>query len=179
LPPWIRRVEVCNFHNPIRPIRRSWNSLDSLTFCVLGSKMLSANMGRKIFIAPPLVVLLHFIERLADGCSRRIEHPSAFGATPALKTLFFDPSQFALHGLLSTPSDLLRTCASSAVATTNAALSIALSDVPPKSPVFEHCKPELNTQGPNINDRKRLLSVGYPTFSKLPILTRGRPQTVE
>ena len=116
--------------------------------------MFSANMGCKIFIAPPLVVLLHFIERFAGGCSRRIEHPSAFGATPALKTLIFDPYQFALHGLLSTSFDLLRLCSSSATATTKAALFSALSEVPPKPPVFEHTKSEVNTQGLNINDRR-------------------------
>jgi hypothetical protein len=65
-------------------------------------------MGCKIIIAPPLKVLLHFIERFANGRSQRIEYPSAFGATPAQKTLFFDPYQFALHVLLSTALDLVR-----------------------------------------------------------------------
>jgi hypothetical protein len=121
-------------------------------------------MGCKIFIAPLLVVLLHFIERFAGGCSRRIEHPSAFGATPALKTLFFDPYQFALHTLLSTPFDLLPLCSSSGAATTKTALFIALSQVLLKPPVFEHSKSEVNARGLNINDRKRLLSVGCPTL---------------
>jgi hypothetical protein len=102
-------------------------------------------MGCKIFTAPPLVVLFHFIERIADGCSRRIEHPSAFGATPALKTLIFDPNQFALHGLLGTPFDLLRLCSSSATAATKAALLIALSEVLPKPVVFEHTKSVVKT----------------------------------
>ena len=179
MPSWIRIVEISNFHIPIRPKRRNWSSPDSLTFRVLRSKVFSTNMGCKIFIAPPLVVLLHFIERFADGSSRRIEQPCAFGATPALETVSFDPCQFALHGLLSTPFDLLRSCTSNATATTIAAPSIALTEVPPKPPVFEHSKPEVNTQGQNINDRRRLLSVGYPTLSKITISTRGRPQTVE
>jgi hypothetical protein len=105
---------------------------------VLGFRVFSANMGCKIFIAPPLVVLLHFIERFAGGRPRRVEHPSAFGATPALKTLFFDPCEFALHGLPSTPLNLLRLRPSSATATTKAALFIAMSEVQPKPPVFEH-----------------------------------------
>src|ERR1700674_1573987 len=66
---------------------------------------LLTNMGCKIFSALLLVVLLHFLERFAGGCSRRIKRPCAFGATPAPKTLFFDPYQFAAHGLLSTPRD--------------------------------------------------------------------------
>jgi hypothetical protein len=70
-----------------------------LTFRVLGSRVFGAKMSCKIFIAPLLVVPLHFIERITGGCSRRIEHPCAFGATPAHKTLFFDPYQFAAHGL--------------------------------------------------------------------------------
>jgi hypothetical protein len=87
--------------------------------------MLSANMGCKFFPAPPFVVLLHLIERIADGWSRRIEHPRAFGATPAKKTLFFDPYQFALHDLFGTPLNLPRLCFSSASAKTKAALFAA------------------------------------------------------
>jgi hypothetical protein len=136
-------------------------------------------MGCKIFIAPPLVVLLHFIERFAAGCSRRIEHPCAFGATPALKTLFFDPYQVALHDLLSAPLDFVRLFSSSAIAATNAALFIALTEVLPKLPVFENTKSEVNTQSLNINDRKRLLSVGYPTLAGIAISIRGHPRTVE
>jgi hypothetical protein len=94
----------------------------------------------KIFTAPPLEVLFHFIERFAGGCSRRIEHPSAFGTTPALKTLIFDPNQFALHGLLGKPFDFLQLCSSSAPLTTKAALFIALGKVLPKPTVFEHTK---------------------------------------
>jgi hypothetical protein len=75
-----------------------------------GSGVFSANMGCKISIPPLLVVLLHFIERLTGGCARRIEHPCAFGTTPAEETLFFDPYQFAAHELLSTLCDLPRFC---------------------------------------------------------------------
>jgi hypothetical protein len=107
-------------------------------------------MGCKIFTAPPLVVLFHLIERFAGGCSRRIEHPSAFGATPALKSLIFDPNQSALHGPLGTPLDLLWLCSSSATATTNAALLIALSEVLLKRLVFENTGCSVKTQVPYI-----------------------------
>jgi transposase-like protein len=80
------------------------------TSCVLGSGMFSANIGCEIFIALQLVVLLHFIQRFAGGWSRRIEHPCAFGAAPAPKTLFFDPYQFAEHRLPSTSRDVVRLC---------------------------------------------------------------------
>jgi hypothetical protein len=58
--------------------------------------MFGANMSRKIFITLLLVVPLHFVERITGGCSRRLEHPRAFGATPAQETLSFNPYQFAL-----------------------------------------------------------------------------------
>ena len=67
-------------------------------------------MGCKVLVALPLVVLLHFIERSAGRRSRRIEHPCAFGATPAPKTLFVDPYQSAAHGLPNTPRDLIWLC---------------------------------------------------------------------
>ena len=40
-----------------------------LTFRVLGSRVFGAKMSCKIFIAPLLVVPLHFIERITGGCS--------------------------------------------------------------------------------------------------------------
>jgi len=58
-------------------------------------------MVRKIFIASPLEVHFHFIERFASGESHRTEHPCAFGASPARKMLFIDPYQFAAHGPLA------------------------------------------------------------------------------
>jgi hypothetical protein len=121
-------------------------------------------MGCEIFTPPPLEVLFHFIERIACGGSRRIEHPSAIGTTPALKTLIFDPNQFALHGLLGKPFDFLQLCFSSATLATKAALFIALGEVLPESPVFEHTKCVVKTQVPNSNNRNTLLSVGYPTL---------------
>ena len=118
-----------------------------LNFFVLASRVFSANMGFKFTIPPPFVVRLHFIDRSPGGCSRRIEYPSALGATPALKTIFFDPHEFALHGLLGTPFDLLGLCSSSATATTEAALFVALSKVLPEPPDFEHTESEVTTQG--------------------------------
>src|SRR4029077_20912617 len=102
-----------------------------LTLCVLGPRVLSANMGCKIFIAPPLIVLLHFIERFAHRCSYGIEFPCTFGATPAQKTLSLDPYQFALHVFLSTALDLPRLCSSGAPPTTKGASFMALGKVLP------------------------------------------------
>jgi hypothetical protein len=98
----------------------------------------------KIFVALLLVVPQHFIERAADGWSRDIEHPCAFGAAPAPKTRFFDPYQFAAHGLPCTPRDSVRLCSkdgaalvfSMATATTKPAF--ALGDVLHKTPLIEH-----------------------------------------
>jgi hypothetical protein len=45
----------------------NWCSVDYLTFCLFGSGVFSANVGRKIFIALQQVVPHHFIERFAGG----------------------------------------------------------------------------------------------------------------
>jgi hypothetical protein len=82
--------------------------VDYSTFCLLGTAVFGANMGCKLPIAPLLVVLFHFIERITGGRSGSIEHPRTLGATPAPKTLFFDPDQFAAHGLAKTPRKQVR-----------------------------------------------------------------------
>ena len=113
---------------------------------VLGSRVFGAKMSCKIFIALLLVVPLHFIERITGRCSRRIEHPCTFGATPAQKSLLFDPYQFAAHGLPSTPHDPLRFCffetrfgiGPRRHCDEKDPLFIALCELPPKSPLFEH-----------------------------------------
>jgi hypothetical protein len=74
---------------------------------------------------------------------------------------------------------LLLLCSSTAIATTKAALFIALTEVLPKPRVFEHTKSEANTQGLSINDRKRRLSVGYATLARIAISIRGHPRTDE
>jgi hypothetical protein len=112
-------------------------------------------MACKIFIAPQLEVLFHFIERIASGRSRGIEHPCAIRASPALKTLFFYPYQFARHDLLCTLFDWRRLCFSSKIATTKTALFVALRMVLRKAPIFERTKAKVNTHGLNINDKER------------------------
>ncbi len=121
-----------------------WSSLGYLIFRVFGFGVFSANMGRKFLIALLLVVLNHVIERFARGQSQRIEHPCAFGATPAPKMLFTDPCQFAAHRPLShlviwrgyaLVKDYVALVFSSATAPTKAAF--ALGDVLLKSPLFE------------------------------------------
>src|SRR6267143_1009967 len=68
----------------MRPVRYS----DS---CLVGFRVCSANMGCKFFIAQPLVLLPHFLERVAGWWPRRTERPCTSGATPALKTWLFNP----------------------------------------------------------------------------------------
>jgi hypothetical protein len=63
-------------------------------------------MQRKLFIALQLKVPVRFIERFASERARRVEDPSAFGATPTSKTLLFNPYQLPTH-------DRLCRCASS------------------------------------------------------------------
>jgi hypothetical protein len=65
-------------------------NLDELT-----SRFLYANMVCKFLIAKLPVVFHHFIERVAGGWPRSIEHPCAFGTTPAVETLLFNPFQLA------------------------------------------------------------------------------------
>src|ERR1700730_3487229 len=45
--------------------------------------------------------------------------------------------------------------------------------------VRPHSKTEVNRQGLNSSDRKRLLSVGYPTQARIAISIPDHPQTVE
>jgi hypothetical protein len=79
--------------NRLKSFGSRW--LDYLAFCPLSSRVFSANMGGKSFVALPLVITLHFRERVASGRPLRIEHPCAFGATAALKIRLFDPYQRA------------------------------------------------------------------------------------
>jgi len=81
-------------------------AFDYLTFYVLGSRVFSANVDCKICIPLLLVVVKNFVQRFAGGRSRKNEHPRAFRASPAPKTLFFDPYQFTAHG----PSTLAIWC---------------------------------------------------------------------
>jgi len=57
--------------------------------------MLGANVGGKLVVAPLLDVPHHFTKRLARNRVGRVEHPSAFGATPTIKAAFFDPYELA------------------------------------------------------------------------------------
>jgi hypothetical protein len=57
-------------------------------------------MGGELVVALRLKVLDHFTKRFASGRIRRVEHPSAFGATPTIKGAFFDPFELAARGHL-------------------------------------------------------------------------------
>jgi len=74
--------------------------LNCSAFRPLGSGVLGANMGGELVVALLLKVLDHFTKRFASGRIRRVEHPSAFGATPTIKGAFFDPFELASRGHL-------------------------------------------------------------------------------
>jgi len=57
-------------------------------------------MGCKLSVALRLEVAHHFIERLADGRTRRFEPPATLGATKTPKTLLVKPYQLPAHGRL-------------------------------------------------------------------------------
>jgi hypothetical protein len=73
------------------------NHLRDSGFCFSGSGALGADMGGKFSIALLQVVPHHFIEGVANGWSRKIAYPCAFGAAPAQEVFFLDPYQFAAH----------------------------------------------------------------------------------
>src|ERR1700730_9962380 len=75
--------------------RGSASSLNCSAFSALGSGVLGANMGGKLVVALGLEVLQHFAKRFASWRIRSVEHPIAFGATPTIKTSFFDPYELA------------------------------------------------------------------------------------
>ena len=59
--------------------------------CVFRSGMIGANMRGKRFVALQFEFAHHFIEGFAGWRLRRVEDPSALGATPTSKTLLFNP----------------------------------------------------------------------------------------
>jgi hypothetical protein len=66
-------------------------------FCARDSWVIGANMGWKLFVALQLDVPHHFIKGIAGGRARRVEQPSAFGATVTPKTASVDPYKLARH----------------------------------------------------------------------------------
>jgi hypothetical protein len=70
-------------------------------FCASG--VVGTNMQGKLLVALQFEVAHHFSEGAAGGCARRVEDPSAFGATKALKTRLVNPYELSIHGGLSAP----------------------------------------------------------------------------
>ena len=60
-----------------------------------------AQMRCKLPVALPLVVLLHFIYRAAGGHTRRLELPCAFGTSPTLEALCFNPHHLSTHCVIT------------------------------------------------------------------------------
>jgi hypothetical protein len=89
-------------------VRGRWCGLDRSSFWILGPGVVGADMGSKIFIALPLVVLHHFVDRIAGGWALGIEEPCACGTTPASESLFIEPNQFAAHDLPRTRRELAK-----------------------------------------------------------------------
>ena len=56
-----------------------------------------AQMRCKLPVALPLVVLLHIIYRAAGGHTQRVELPCAFGTSPTLEALCFNPHHLSTH----------------------------------------------------------------------------------
>ena len=71
---------------------------DLFSLWVRGSWVLSTNVGGKLFVTLGLVLLLHFIQRLADDRTRRMKQPITLGATETLEGAVLNPNQLARHG---------------------------------------------------------------------------------
>ena len=54
-------------------------------------------MRCKLPVALPLVILLHIIYRAAGEHTQRVELPCAFGTSPTLEALCFNPHHFSTH----------------------------------------------------------------------------------
>jgi hypothetical protein len=133
--------------------------------------MRGTDMGCELPFALPLVVLLHFIERFANRCSRRIEDPCAFGATPTTKTLFADPHEFAAHGLPSSPR--------SGYASVKEGVASVFPSATAKTRAGTHIKNRTEyNKVREITDSEGRLSVGYATLARVTISIQGHPRTV-
>jgi hypothetical protein len=80
---------------------RQLASWSVLAFCASG--MVGTNMHSKLLVALQFKVAHHFSEGVAGGRARRVEDPSALGATKTLKTRLVNPYQLSIHGRLSAP----------------------------------------------------------------------------
>jgi hypothetical protein len=81
-----------------------------LTGILCGSRVRGTDMRGELVVSLLFVVRLHLVNRSANDRPGRVEYPSAFGATPALKLLPFDPHQFAAHRFFGRRRDLLPLC---------------------------------------------------------------------
>jgi hypothetical protein len=64
---------------------------------VCGSWVFGTDMRCELLVAPLFELRLHLLNGIAHKRPWRVEQPCAFGASPALKILAFDPYQFATH----------------------------------------------------------------------------------
>lgn len=68
--------------------------------------MLGTDMGGELLISLAFVVQLHVINGFVNEWPQGLKRPGAFGASPSLKSLAFDPYQFATHRFHCLPWDL-------------------------------------------------------------------------
>jgi hypothetical protein len=68
--------------------------------------MLGADVGGELLVALGFIVHLHVVNGFVDDGPTGPERPCAFGASPSLKSLAFDPYQFATHRFYRLPRDM-------------------------------------------------------------------------
>ena len=73
-----------------------------------GPSVVDTSMGSKLFITLGFVIPFHFIKRIADKRTKGLELPATLGATEALKILFLNPFQCALHCRIVSPAVCLK-----------------------------------------------------------------------
>jgi hypothetical protein len=70
-----------------------------LTGLFCDSRVLGTDVSSELLVALLCIVHFHLVNGLANERPQRVEHPCAFGASPALKSLPFGPYQFATRRL--------------------------------------------------------------------------------
>src|ERR1700730_1733247 len=112
MPKWKLRSTTKRKNDEKAKAGPSWGKyrLNELTFGVLDSRVLGADMRCELLVALLFVLTSHFVYRVADGRPCHVENPCAFRATPAPKILSFDPYQFTAYPLHSAPPNLVWLC---------------------------------------------------------------------
>src|SRR5580698_1431891 len=70
------------------------------------SRIVRTDVGSELLVALVFIVQLHVCNGFVNHWPQRLECPRTLGASPALKSLAFDPYQFATHRFICLPRDL-------------------------------------------------------------------------